>query len=135
MEASTTPYALVVDDEAIVRMEACYILEDAGFRVVEAASGMQGRDVLEQHGASITLMMTDVQMPGEWDGFALARYAAERWPELEIVVASGQVKPAPGDLPGRATFIGKPFSQEVVHAHLREMLPDGKKPEPLKNAC
>lgn len=71
-------------------------------------------------------------MPGETNGFALAHHVAERYPEIAIVVASGRIAPNPGDMPEKATFISKPFSSDVVHDHLRRILPDGKKPEPLK---
>ena len=37
-------------------------------------------------------------------------------------------------MPDKGRFVGKPFSAEVVHAHLHEILPDGQKPEPLKAA-
>ena len=66
------------------------------------------------------------------DGFALARHVADQWPWIEIVIASGRITPNEGDMPDKATFIGKPFSSEMVHDHLRDKLPDSKKPEPLK---
>lgn len=134
METSTTPYALVVDDDALILMDASEILKDAGFRVFEADDGDQAKLLLADKGAHVTLLFSDVEMPGLTNGFALARHVAERWPEIEIVIASGRLKPADGDMPEKATFIGKPFTQAMIHGHLREKLPDGKKPEPLKNA-
>lgn len=66
------------------------------------------------------------------DGFALARYAAEHWPHISIVVASGHAKPGPGDLLESAHFIGKPFSARIVRDHLKSILPEDRKPEPLR---
>ena len=63
----------------------------------------------------------------------LARKAASDHPHIGIVVASGHHTPAPGDLPDTACFIKKPFSAGVVHDHLRRILPDDRKPEPLKS--
>ncbi|QYF87029.1 response regulator [Brevundimonas sp. PAMC22021] len=134
MVLSTNPYALVVDDDAIIRIDAAQILQDAGFRTYEAGDGDEAKLVLEEFGANVILLFSDVEMPGSTDGFALARYAAEKWPELEIVVASGRRKPEAGEMPDCATFISKPFDDHVVHSHLRKKLPDGKKPEPLKRA-
>ncbi len=37
-------------------------------------------------------------------------------------------------MPDKASFIAKPFSANVVHTHLLELLPHGQKPEPLKRA-
>ncbi|WP_235518099.1 hypothetical protein [Sphingomonas sp. Leaf208] len=80
------------------------------------------------------LLFSDVDMPGETNGFALARHVAENWPAIEIVIASGHVLPKPGEMPEKATFISKPFNKQMVHGHLRNMLPDSKLPEPLKKA-
>ena len=88
--------------------------------------------VLEQHHLDIVLMFSDIEMPGSRNGFALAQETAVRWPSVAIVVASGRLKPADGDLPTGACFIGKPFSAEMVHSHLREILSDDRKPEPLR---
>lgn len=134
MTVSTQPYALVVDDDALIRMEACFILQDAGFRTHEAVDGDDARRMLDLKGQTIVLLFTDVQMPGRTDGYALARYASSAWPEIEIVVASGALTPGPDDLPAKATFIPKPFDVQIVHDHLKTALPDGKKPAPLKSA-
>ncbi|MGU3422944.1 response regulator [Methylobacterium sp. D54C] len=70
--SNAPPYALVVDDDSMIRMDAVDILEEAGFTTFEAASGDKALIVLEQHHACVTLLFTDVQMPGEHDGFALS---------------------------------------------------------------
>jgi CheY-like chemotaxis protein len=134
MAASTIPYALVVDDDAMILMHACDILEGAGFRFYEAGSGDEALELLEQLAGNVTLLFSDVEMPGRIDGFALARYAAEHWPWIEIVIASGRVAPVKDDMPAGATFISKPFTNDMVLAHLRKALPDGKQPEPLRHA-
>ena len=134
MQTSTVPYALAVDDDAIIRIDACQILEEAGFRCLDADSGDAAVAILAEKHERIVVLFTDVEMPGSVDGFALARHVAERWPHIEIVVSSGRRTPEPGQMPEKAAFITKPFSAEVVHAELRRLLPDGKKPEPLKTA-
>lgn len=126
------PVALVVDDEVFIRMDAMGILEDAGFATLEAATGDAGITALETADGKAKLLFTDVQMPGVIDGFALAREVARRWPQIGIVVASGAVKPGPGDLPEGATFIEKPFSAELVHDHLCKVLPEHRQPQPLR---
>jgi len=127
-----TPYALVADDDLLIRMDAETILEDAGFRALSAENGVEAIRLLDQYAGAIVLLFTDVEMPGGPDGFELARTTAERWPDISIVVASGGKKPGPGDLPAGAVFLHKPFSAQVVHEHLDWILPDGRKPEPLK---
>lgn len=126
------PVALVVDDDFLIRLATQDILEQAGFRVLDAEHGDAARDLLGERHQEVSLLFTDVQMPGTLDGFALARHVAAHWSHIAIVVASGHARPGPGCLPDGAHFIAKPFSAEVVRAHLHEVLPPDRKPEPLK---
>lgn len=133
MSDAYTPYALVADDDVIVRAHPADILEDAGFRVIEVKSVSDGIAALVQQGSSIQLLFTDAQMPpGELNGFHLARECSNGWPHIGILVASGVVEPTEQDLPHGAVFVRKPFSPDVVFEHINKILPDGKKPEPLK---
>ncbi len=134
MTLSTVPYALVVDDDPLIMMDTTGILEDAGFRFYEAMDGDEAKHILAENSENIVLLFSDVDMPGQTNGFALARHVAENWPAIEIVIASGHVLPKPGEMPDKATFIAKPFNKQMVHGHLRKMLPDSKLPEPLKTA-
>jgi DNA-binding NtrC family response regulator len=80
------------------------------------------------------LLFSDVDMPGDTNGFALAHHVAENYPWIEIVIGSGHLRPRAGDLPEKATFVSKPFNPRMIHGHLRQSLPDDKLPEPLKKA-
>jgi CheY-like chemotaxis protein len=62
------PLALIVDDEPLVRMLVSDILEDAAFRVVEAASGEEAVAILEHRAAEIALIYSDIRM-SEMSGF------------------------------------------------------------------
>lgn len=134
MPQSTVPYAIVVEDDPIIMMDTTYILEKAGFRVHESFDGDEAIAHLAEHWESTVLLFSDVDMPGTIDGFALARHVAEHWPLIEIVIASGHISPERGDMPQKATFITKPFNHRTVHEHLNNILPDERKPEPLKKA-
>ena len=48
------------------------------------------------------------------------------------MIASGNVKPGPGDMPDKATCIGKPFNDRMLQQHLTEKLPDNRQLEQLK---
>ena len=130
--SSDAPCALVVDDDALILMDATSILEDAGFEVLEAMNVTQAMTVLCEHHDRVDLLFTDVQMPGDGDGFDLARRTAEKWPHIAIVVASGHVKPGDDDLPEGATFIDKPFSSNLIRHHVRITMPAEKHPGPLR---
>lgn len=107
METAQPPAILVVEDMAIIRMDAVATIEEAGFRAYEAASAAEGISVLEQH-PDIAVLFTDVDMPGTMNGLALAHYARNRWPPVEIIIASGALKLDKGALPDRAHFFPKP---------------------------
>lgn len=101
-------------------------------RFHEASTGEEAKTFLGDHADDVTLLFSDVAMPGHTDGFALAYYIAEHWTWIEIVMARGSMKPCPGDMPDKTTFIGSPFNDRMVNRHLREKMPDHKQPEQLK---
>ena len=118
-EKLAIPIALVVDDEPLILMDTADMLADEGYAVVEATTADKAYEFLNRH-SSLQLLVTDVQMPGELDGFDLARVVAERWPHICVVIASGAAVPAAGDVPENATFVPKPLTPELVHQLLRK---------------
>src|SRR5437764_14960503 len=97
---------LVVEDEMVLRMRAVDIVEDAGFNAVEAVSADQALSILESR-SDISLLFSDIQMPGTMDGLMLAQAVHQRWPSIKIILVSGQVKPADDDKPADSRFFGK----------------------------
>lgn len=112
--------ALVAEDEFLLRMEAADTLSDAGFTVLEVATADAALRFLEEKDG-VDLLFTDVNMPGDLNGFDLAREVAARWPEITIIVCSGAMKPEPGDLPPGARFLDKPYSPSLVQRVVREL--------------
>src|ERR1700712_1203569 len=117
---------LVVEDELLVRMIATDILADAGFRPFEAHDAQEAMTLLEAR-TDVRVLFTDWNMPGEINGLWLARLVHERWPAIAIIVTSGRMCPAPGDLPLGARFISKPCRPSVLIREIESMLePDGE---------
>ena len=100
--------ALVVEDEPLVRVFAAEILQDAGYRVFEACDARDALAILHER-EDIRIVLTDIEMPGDMDGLALAAAIHERWPETAILVNSGRVRPDTGTLPIGAGFLAKPY--------------------------
>jgi hypothetical protein len=61
-------------------------------------------------------------MPGDLNGLDLAWAVEERWPEIGVVVTSGETLPAPNDLPPEARFVAKPFEMDVILQAVEEVV-------------
>jgi two-component sensor histidine kinase/CheY-like chemotaxis protein len=118
------PNVLVVEDEMVLRMRAVDIVEDAGFRPVEAINADEAISILESR-SDISLLFTDIQMPGSMDGLKLAHAVHDRWPSIKIILVSGQVKPSDAERPADSRFFGKPLSVEQMIAELQAMVGAG----------
>lgn len=112
---------LVVEDEPLVRAFAAEVLMDAGYRVFEACDGRDGLAILEGRG-DIDAVLTDIEMPGDMDGLALAGTIHERWPDIAILVTSGRVRPDADVLPIGAGFIAKPYRYDEVVDRIAALL-------------
>ncbi len=118
------PKVLIVEDELMLRMRAVDIVEDAGFSPVQAVNADQALSILESR-ADISLLFTDIQMPGSMDGLKLAHAVHDRWPAIKIILVSGQVNPSDAERPADSRFFGKPLSDGQMIAELRAMVGAG----------
>ena len=75
--------------------------------------------------SDISLLFSDIQMPGTMDGLKLAYAVHNRWPAIKIVLVSGQIKLAEGDKPANSRYFGKPLEVKAMVAELQEMLGEG----------
>jgi CheY-like chemotaxis protein len=114
------PVVLIVEDEFLLRMDAVDMIAGAGFEVVEAGNADQAIEILESR-RDITVVFTDIQMPGSMDGLKLARAIRGRWPPIKIVATSGRTNVREPDLPEGGRFLPKPYSPLQVAGVLREL--------------
>lgn len=101
---------LVVDDEPLIRMNAADMLADAGWTALEAADADEALEVLRAH-PEVTVLFTDINMPGTMDGLDLARRVHQLRPDVHLVITSGKLRPGQGELPGAGRFLGKPYQE------------------------
>lgn len=111
---------LVVEDEPLLRMMAMDMVEDAGFEPVEARDADEAIALLEAR-TDITIVFTDVDMPGSMDGLKLAAAIRDRWPPIEIVITSGHFRLDDTEIPARTVFFPKPYDHQEVVATFRWM--------------
>jgi CheY-like chemotaxis protein len=119
--ASKGPVVLIVEDEFLLRMDAADVIRSAGFEVVEAANADDAIEILEVR-RDITLVFTDIQMPGSMDGLKLAQAVRGRWPPIKIVATSGLVDVGEKDLPEGGRFLAKPYRSEQLADMVRELI-------------
>jgi CheY-like chemotaxis protein len=117
---SRRPVVLIVEDEFLLRLDAADMITAAGFQVVEAGNADEAIEILEAR-RDITVIFTDIQMPGSMDGLKLARAVRGRWPPIKIVATSGHSNVREGDLPDGGRFLRKPYSPMQVTGVLREL--------------
>ena len=111
---------LIVEDEFLIRMDAVDMIRAAGFEVVEAANADEAILILEER-LDITVVFTDIHMPGSMDGLKLAAAIRGRWPPIKIVATSGRAQVTDDDLPTGSRFLPKPYSAREIVGTLREL--------------
>jgi PAS domain S-box-containing protein len=106
---------LLVEDETTVRALVRGLLEERGYRVLEAESAERALELAASE--AIDLLLTDVRMPG-LTGTDLAARLTETRPELRVLFTSGFA----GTAVDRVNFLPKPFTSAELAAKVREAL-------------
>lgn len=121
MKSDLPREVLVVEDEPLVRMVAADALVDRGIMAWEAGDAAEALHVLDEH-PSIGVVFTDVNMPGELDGLALAHEVSLRRPDVSLIVTSGAISVADEELPDHGTFLPKPYpTKRLVDIVIRKL--------------
>jgi DNA-binding NtrC family response regulator len=111
---------LVVEDEFLMRLHAVQLVEQAGFKAVEAANADEAVSILETR-KDICIVFTDINMPGSMDGLKLAHAIRKRWPPIELILTSGHFDIPNSELPARGRFFPKPYQDDAIVDALRHL--------------
>ena len=109
---------LVVDDDDLVRTVAVDSLEEAGFEVIEAATGEEALERCRQRVADA--LLTDIMLPGSVTGWDVAEHCRKADPHLPVVYMTGYSFPEPRPVPGSRIFV-KPVKFETVAKTIRDL--------------
>jgi DNA-binding NtrC family response regulator len=104
--------AVVVEDEWFLRMELADALAEAGWEVVELATGEQALDWLEA-GGEAALLVTDIRLPGPAEGWDVAEKFHAAHPETQVIYCSANPLQEARQVPG-SLFFAKPVRMDVV---------------------
>lgn len=111
---------IVVEDEALLLMVIADELRDSGFNVHEACNADEAMALMERH-RDISVLFTDIDMPGTIDGLRLSETVQKRWPEMRIIITSGKIRYNSIELPAGAVFVPKPYAVSRVAATIERL--------------
>jgi CheY-like chemotaxis protein len=115
----------VVEDEPAVRRVTRVVLERAGYRVLEAANGVEALGRWQEKGDGVGLLLTDLVMPAGINGRELARRLRSERPGLKVVYFSGYSDELSGrelELREGEVFLAKPFEPDELLEAIRSCL-------------
>ncbi len=123
LRAERGEVVLVVEDETAVRGLVTDVLEELGYRALEAVDGPSGLKILQSK-QRIDLLVTDIGLPG-LNGRQLADAARERRPDLRVLFMTGYAENATianGFLDPGMSMITKPFAIDALATRIRGMI-------------
>jgi DNA-binding response OmpR family regulator len=115
---------LVVEPDLAVRHPLAEYLRGCGFRVFEAVDSDEARAVLQDPRATISIVLVDVDCPGELNGFQLSSWIRDQALTAEVLLAGSLERLAEkaGDLCKEAATVHSPYSHEVLLQTIKGMI-------------
>lgn len=111
---------LLVEDEAVIRDLAHLILREQGYRVLEAANGVEAVAIWRKERDSIDLLLTDMVLPEGMNGQELADKLRREKPGLKVICASGY---SMDEIEQEGMgFLQKPYTRVTLTKTVRECL-------------
>jgi two-component system cell cycle sensor histidine kinase/response regulator CckA len=114
---------LVVEDDDAVRIPAAEFLMMEGFKVLQARTGTEALNLVQQSRSSLDILVTDIFMP-KMNGHEVAASLLEQHPELKVLYISGDternVRPAAEKASN--TMLRKPFRLNMLRDKIHDLL-------------
>jgi two-component system, cell cycle sensor histidine kinase and response regulator CckA len=123
-----TESILLVEDEDVLRSLAAQMLHARGYTVLQAAGGEEALQLLQRHGGSVDLLVSDVMMPGT-TGPELASQVRSAGLQIPVLFISGYVddRARGSEFPGAdSPLLRKPFTSVELAAAVRRVLDGGE---------
>jgi len=123
---------LVVEDEPRLRKFVERCLVSLGYRVSVAGHAAEARAIFTENSGEFDLLLSDIVMPGDMDGRALARWALARWPDLGVLLTTGFNNELHDDCIDEFPVLLKPFGRSELEAAIAGVL-GGSQPKQSDN--
>lgn len=120
MTSEQKPVVLLVENEAVIRMETALAIEDAGYAVLAVGNADEAIAVLNARD-DICAVFTEIRLPGDLNGLDLGRGIADRWPRMRLIVTSGDRRQ--DSIPADWRYIQKPYCGSQIVDTLRALMP------------
>jgi two-component system cell cycle sensor histidine kinase/response regulator CckA len=111
---------LVVEDDANIATLVRRALEEKGYKVFTAPDGAVALTLLREYGNAIDILFTDVMLP-HITGLDLITIAQGQWPNMKLIVCSGQLSIRELAHTGVA-FLHKPFTTPELFAVFEQIM-------------
>ena len=120
--ADTRPAVLIVEDEFLLRWPASEYLRDSGYRVIEAAT-VSDAIVVFASNTRVDLVFSDINLRGELNGHALARWLSKYHPQVPMLLTSGDRGAAEFVASGATRwFVPKPYTLTDIDQRIKDIL-------------
>lgn len=117
---ATPRTVLLVEDEVLIRFFMHELFEEEGWVVLEAGSGDDAMALLEAN--PVTVVVTDIEMPGTVDGIALSWHVYRKSPSVAVVITSARQLPRKSEIPPTSHFFAKPVPPNVLVRTVEDLL-------------
>lgn len=118
MVRDTSPLAMVVDDDDVVKNLIAALMRMVGYQACSYNRPEKAIQTFEP--GMVSVLLTDIQMPGH-TGISLAAQLREKDPDLPVIFVSGFAETTPVQADEKTRFIGKPFGAEDLKRALGEL--------------
>jgi DNA-binding NtrC family response regulator len=119
-QSPPAPVVLIVENDVLLRLVTASNLRDAGFEVIEAANCAEALRIVDC--IPVDVLFSDIDMPGNVNGLALAHWVHRSQADTRIILTSGVAR-ALGGANQYASFLPKPYAEKDVERLVRSVLP------------
>ena len=122
---SDSPFhTVLVEDEVLIRVVIADYLRECGYRVYEAVNASEALAMLQAPEVSIDIVFSDVEMPGDMDGFGLARWVRANMPSVQVILTSGVERSAniAATLCEAGPLLEKPYPPQNVVDRIKQLV-------------
>jgi len=110
---------LIVDDDPTIAKYMGLVLAREGYQILTAFNAQEAWELFRRQAPQVRAVVTDMAMPGGWNGLELARHVHESSPSTPVLLVSGYEPPKPLDWCTDA--LSKPFTADLLRTTVRQM--------------